>query len=177
MGYYDGSTDRGVNILQDGPLVMIMGPTSMPLVGMGIGLEALVFPEQHGSYQWEIIQGADKAHITWQYNEYVWIEPIEVSDTPWDIVVQVGFTPDNQPGTIYYAEEYLTVFDVEIVNGDSCWSETPVVGEFFTGETKIYRAKVKPEDFQYDECEWVLPWSQWITAVPDGEYCYVSGIL
>ncbi|MGC8804515.1 MAG: hypothetical protein ACP5QD_01060, partial [Candidatus Ratteibacteria bacterium] len=56
MGYYDGSTDRGVNILQDGPLVMIMGPTSMPLVGMGIGLEALVFPEQQGSYQWEIIQ-------------------------------------------------------------------------------------------------------------------------
>jgi len=177
LGYYDGGTDKRANILQDEPLVIIMGPTSMPLVGIGSGLEAWVFPEQQGSYQWSIIQGADKAHITLQYNEYVWIEPLEVSDTPWDIAVQVGFTPDNQPGTTYYAEQYLTVFDVEVVNGDSCWSETPVVGEFFTGETKIYKAKIKPDSFQYDICEWVLPWSQWIIGVPDGQYCYVCGIL
>ncbi|HOK80980.1 MAG TPA: hypothetical protein PK303_09380, partial [bacterium] len=53
-GYYDSGTDRKGNILQDAPLVMIIGPTSMPLVGIGLGLEAWVFPEQQGSYQWSI---------------------------------------------------------------------------------------------------------------------------
>ncbi|MCX7705154.1 MAG: hypothetical protein N2115_02705 [bacterium] len=106
------------------------------------------------------------------------IEPEETSDTIHDIVVELEFTPTDPPGEPVYSYEFLTVYDVEIVNGDASYSETPVETEFFIGETKIYRAKVKPADFVCDICEWIYPWwGEWIIFEVEGEYCYVTGLL
>jgi len=133
--------------------------------------------ETKGTYNWSIITGGDKAEITMDMKSSVWIEPKKISDTTGDIVVEVEFTPTDPPGEPVYAYMDLTVFDVEIVNADSCYSETPVVTEFFTGETKAYKAKVKPSDFDWDICEWMNIPSDWIIAETDEDYCYIYGIL
>ncbi|MCX7705153.1 MAG: hypothetical protein N2115_02700 [bacterium] len=53
--------------------VWIFGPTSMSAEGMGLGLMALVLPENtQGTYTWSIIQGENKAEITWQWGSYVY---------------------------------------------------------------------------------------------------------
>ena len=53
----------------------------------------------------------------------------------------------------------------------------PVVTGFFTGEIKAYKAKAEPSDFNWDICEWMNVFSDWIIAETDEDYCYIYGIL
>ena len=166
-------------ILQQDITVSIIGPGTMPLKGMGTGLYAIVSPDNiEGTYDWEIVIGRDKVEIEYEEGPWVWIKPIEVSDTSKDIVVMVEFSPIDPLMEPVYDFIWMTVFDVEIVNGEDIYSETPIETEFFAGEKKVYKAKVKPDDFRWDYCEWVYPeWIPWTRYEPETEYCYVYGVL